>query len=75
MADVKIQVTEDGPYVVFGKVELVDHLGNAIPTEKENVVALCRCGGSMNKPFCDGRHSRIGFRGAERAVEEAEGSE
>ena len=68
MADVKIQISEDGPYVVIGKVNLVDHAGNPVPTEKENVFALCRCGGSLTKPFCDGTHSKIGFQAAEAAV-------
>jgi CDGSH-type Zn-finger protein len=74
MADVRVQVTEDGPYVVVGPIDLVDHQGNPIPTQK-GVVALCRCGGSLTKPFCDGTHSKIGFRGAMKAVEEAEGSD
>ncbi|MDQ6933640.1 MAG: CDGSH iron-sulfur domain-containing protein, partial [Candidatus Eremiobacteraeota bacterium] len=35
-------------------------------------VALCRCGGSTTKPFCDGTHSRLGFQAAERAVAQSE---
>jgi CDGSH-type Zn-finger protein len=71
MANVTIKVTENGPYIVTGPIELLDHNGNGIPTEK-NVVALCRCGGSRTKPFCDGTHSAIGFRGAEAAVDRAD---
>lgn len=71
MAEVKIQVLKDGPYLVTGSFSLVDENGKPIDTPKENVVALCRCGGSLNKPFCDGTHSAIGFRGAQKAVAEA----
>jgi 3-phenylpropionate/trans-cinnamate dioxygenase ferredoxin subunit len=70
MAPLTITVKKNGPYLIMGtdSVQLVDHEGNPIPIpqEKKNV-ALCRCGGSVTKPFCDGTHSRIGFRGAEEA--------
>ena len=46
---------------------VVDAEGNEFPSERETI-ALCRCGGSTNKSFCDGAHSKIGFRAAERAV-------
>ena len=60
-----IRLREDGPLVIHGEFRLVDHLGNAIelPTDKP-LVALCRCGHSENKPFCDGSHKRCGFRGS-----------
>jgi CDGSH-type Zn-finger protein len=44
---------------------VLDHLGNAfeLPTGKETI-ALCRCGHSKNKPFCDGSHKQVGFQAA-----------
>ncbi len=68
---VEITVTENGPYKVSGPIELVDHEGNRATVPGETVF-LCRCGGSTNKPFCDGTHSKIGFDGAIAAVEAAE---
>jgi CDGSH-type Zn-finger protein len=70
MADVEIRVTKNGPYLVSGSIELVDPDGKAHPTDKD-MVALCRCGASQNKPFCDGTHSKIGFAAAEAAVPES----
>ena len=68
MADeVTIKVSENGPYLVTGPFQLVDADGTPHATERKTV-ALCRCGGSTTKPFCDGTHSRIGFAAAERAV-------
>ena len=50
-------------------VELMDADGNKFPVEKR--MALCRCGASTEKPFCDGTHSKIGFQAAEKAVPES----
>jgi CDGSH-type Zn-finger protein len=80
MAQVKITVRPHGPYRVEapeGSVEIVDMNGNPFDLSaklKEGRLAfsLCRCGGSVTKPFCDGTHSRIGFQGAESAVRTAE---
>ena len=74
MADVNITVRENGPYLVKGPITLMDVEGNEFRVERETI-ALCRCGGSTNKPFCDGTHSRIGFEAATRAVQEAEAKE
>lgn len=64
---VTIKIRDNGPYVVEGDdVKLVDAAGNEVPMLKR---ALCRCGGSTTKPFCDGTHSKIGFQGAMAAVE------
>lgn len=73
MADVQVVPTENGPYKVTGPIELVDPDGNPIPVRGQTVF-LCRCGGSTNKPFCDGTHSRIGFQGAIAAVQRSEES-
>ena len=65
---IKILIKDNGPYVVQGEFELVDAAGNPVPVKK---AALCRCGGSTTKPFCDGTHSKIGFQGAIAAVEQS----
>ncbi len=70
---VRITASDNGPYLVRGSVLITDADGNEFRTERETV-ALCRCGGSTNKPFCDGTHSRVGFEAANRAVQEEEGS-
>ena len=74
MGEVEIKARENGPYKVTGPFRLIDADGNEyeIPDDGKPV-ALCRCGGSKTKPFCDSTHSEIGFRAAERAVEEAPG--
>ncbi len=63
-----IRCRENGPLVVQAAVKVVDHLGNEfpIPTGKETI-ALCRCGHSKNKPFCDGSHRTVGFQAPELA--------
>ena len=63
----KITPLDNGPLMVEGEVELVSSTGQPIPARGSKTF-LCRCGGSTRKPFCDGTHSRIGFRAAEAAV-------
>lgn len=70
---VTITARENGPYLVEGPVRLIDADGNEYDLAGKTRFSLCRCGGSVRKPFCDGTHSRIGFQGAERAVAEEEG--
>ena len=68
MAAVTITVRKDASYKVEGDVLLVDHEGNVIPIPTTKpFFSLCRCGASTNKPFCDGTHTKIGFRAAEAA--------
>jgi CDGSH-type Zn-finger protein len=61
-----IRCRENGPYVITGAIKVIDHQGNefAIPPGKDTV-ALCRCGHSKNRPFCDGSHKTCGFQAAE----------
>ncbi len=68
MDGVSIKVRKDGPYLVSGPFTLLDADGNEFEVPPGKAVALCRCGGSTNKPFCDSTHSKIGFQAAERAV-------
>jgi CDGSH-type Zn-finger protein len=68
MADVTIKVRPNGPFLVTGSVEILDHDGKAFPVnpDKPNV-ALCRCGHSANRPFCDGAHNQCDFKSEETA--------
>jgi CDGSH-type Zn-finger protein len=70
MHDVVIKVRESGPYLVRGPVTLTDAEGNQYTLEGENV-ALCRCGGSLTKPFCDGSHKTNGFSATGHATDDA----
>ena len=75
MADVKITVRANGPFRVEapeGAVELVDANGTKYDLTGKTAFSLCRCGGSVSKPFCDGTHSKIGFQAAEAAVRQAD---
>lgn len=67
-----VKVLQNGPYLVEGDdVTIVDWNGHAYAISKRPF-ALCRCGGSTTKPFCDGTHSRTGFKAAEAAVRTSE---
>jgi CDGSH-type Zn-finger protein len=66
---ITIRCRENGPLLVQGPVKVVDHLGKefTLPSGKE-FVALCRCGRSKNRPFCDGSHRTCGFVAVEVAT-------
>ena len=78
-AEAKVVVTKNGPYLVTGSIPLArqtivtDGAGGSEewresdPFPPQASYALCRCGHSKNKPFCDGTHSKIHFDGAETA--------
>ncbi|MEM6256300.1 MAG: CDGSH iron-sulfur domain-containing protein [Cyanobacteria bacterium P01_D01_bin.156] len=67
MANVEISVLDNGPVIVKGDFSLND--GAQKPYPKQEQIALCRCGASANKPFCDGAHAKAGFKAEERAPE------
>ncbi len=67
MSDVRIRLRDHGPLVVEGSVTLVDGEGNAYPLDSAKpAIALCRCGASKNRPFCDGAHKDCNFEAADR---------
>jgi CDGSH-type Zn-finger protein len=64
MSETTVEILHNGPIWVEPIPNLVDHDGKeiAIPEGKKGI-ALCRCGASENKPFCDGSHKAAGFSG------------
>lgn len=77
--DPKVRVSKNGPYLVSGAIPLArqtigaDAAGESQEWQQGGPIAagdgyaLCRCGHSKNKPFCDGTHQKIGFGGTETA--------
>jgi uncharacterized Fe-S cluster protein YjdI len=51
----------NGPLLIYGNISVKDSEGNQ--TQKSKVTAFCRCGASGNKPYCDGSHAKIDFKG------------
>ena len=67
MAEVSVQPTKNGPNLIRGPITLLDVDGTPYEVTGE-VIALCRCGGSANKPFCDGTHAKEGFSSEPRVA-------
>ncbi len=73
MSTLQLRCRENGPLVIpldqGVTIQLHDHLGNAFPIPKDKpVLAICRCGQSQRKPFCDGAHKNCGFQANETAL-------
>ena len=64
MADITIQIRDNGPLIVRGGAIMKDAAGNQY--EVQDDIALCRCGHSATKPFCDKAHRTVGFDSAPR---------
>lgn len=74
MSDVKILVRDNGPLLVQGAFALVDVEGASFSLDSNKpAIALCRCGHSERKPFCDGSHGRCGFQAVTRVPPPAAG--
>ncbi|MFO7246723.1 MAG: CDGSH iron-sulfur domain-containing protein [Thermaerobacter sp.] len=69
MAGATITTRDDGPLLVEGEFRLLDAQGGEFVLDRKPI-ALCRCGASHNKPFCDGSHKRVDFRSRPRAESE-----
>lgn len=61
MTDVTISLRSNGPILISGPITLKDTAGNTYDLGDKETIALCRCGHSSNKPFCDGSHKNCGF--------------
>jgi len=68
--EVEIRCRLNGPLVVTGPVRVVDHESQPFDISARENVALCRCGASRRRPFCDGSHRAIGFQADERAADQ-----
>jgi CDGSH-type Zn-finger protein len=62
----KLTCLPNGPYLVEGSFEVLDAAGKPFDLGGKAKVALCRCGGSKTKPFCDGSH-KAGFKAEDTA--------
>jgi CDGSH-type Zn-finger protein len=58
----KITISKNGPIRIEGDFEIYDAAGGKFDVAGRTIIALCRCGHSENKPFCDGSHGRCGFQ-------------
>jgi CDGSH-type Zn-finger protein len=68
MSDVTITCRPNGPFLVKGPVKLIDTSGQEYSLLGKESFALCRCGASHNKPFCDASHKTCGFVSSEIAA-------
>ncbi|MGE5180051.1 MAG: CDGSH iron-sulfur domain-containing protein [Bacteroidota bacterium] len=57
----KVTIRNNGSIRIEGEFTIVDQEGRPFDLAGRTVISLCRCGGSSNKPFCDGTHNRCGF--------------
>lgn len=63
----ELTTRDNGPILISGEFKIADAEGNVFDTAGKDTVALCRCGASKNRPFCDGAHRDAGFQCEVRA--------
>lgn len=67
---IQVSVRKNGPYLFQGdlsELSLTDPDGNLYDLSGKPMIALCRCGASATRPFCDGAHGKVGFEASESA--------
>lgn len=74
MSELRVEVRRNGPYKLVGPVTVVDSEGRRFELPPGKAVALCRCGYSQTKPFCDASHRRVGFVADDGAPRESAGA-
>ena len=67
MADVNIEIRENGPLRITGPVTITDKDGNNYSIPEGQWVSFCRCGNSSSNPFCDSAHRDAGFEADSKA--------
>lgn len=68
MADVTITLRPNGPLLVSGPVRVLDHEGKEFDLKGKETFALCRCGQTKRRPFCDGTHKECGWAAMDSAT-------
>ncbi len=63
-----VTATDNGPYANEGSARVIDADGNEYDVTGQKTVFLCRCGGSVTKPFCDGTHETVNFEAIQSRV-------
>ena len=67
--EVRITTRENGPLLISGPIKLIDHTGREYDLGGKETIALCRCGQTNRRPFCDGTHKSCGWIAGDVAPE------
>ncbi len=67
MADVTVQILDNGPLLITGVIQLEDGAGAEMTKDEGRPLAFCRCGATEEHPYCDGAHKNCGFSSSVKA--------